>query len=82
MRDRKRAKHRRAERAERRADRWELELSQARTQAEQLTTAYRWCLAELVHDRKNAGRFGRANTTRFQPAVEALVHAARGGHIP
>ena len=81
MSDRKRAKHRKQERAERRASRWELEFASARGTGERLTVAYRWCLAEIRRE-KDGSLFGRrVDAARFEPAVEALVKAARGDYI-
>lgn len=80
MSDRKRAKHRRAERAERRTRRWESEYVAARTLPDRLNIAYRWCLAEMRRQ-KQGSVFGRIDADRFEPAIEALVRAARGDYI-
>ena len=76
MSDRKRAKHRRQQKAARRVDRWELEFASARGTDERLNIAYRWCLAEMR--RQKAGSFfNRIDAERFEPAIQALIRAAR-----
>jgi hypothetical protein len=75
--DRKRARHRRQERARKRTARWEAEYAAARGRAERLTVVYRWCLAEMRRDtRAKVGAWW--DSERFEPAIEALLKAARG----
>lgn len=80
MSDRARARQRRRERAEKRTQRWELELASARTIPDRLNVAYRWCLAEMRRQ-KQGSVFGRIDAARFEPAIEALIRAARGDCI-
>lgn len=75
MSDRPRARHRRHQRADRRTGRWEAEYAAARSRTDRLTVAYRWCLAEMHRD----GRIGVwYHSERYEPAIEALLKAARG----
>lgn len=70
-------RQRRQDRARRRSGRWEAEYAAARGRSDRLTVAYRWCLAEMRRD--PAAKVGAWwNSERFEPAIEALVRAARG----
>jgi hypothetical protein len=79
MNERANGRQRRQQRVRRRAGRWEAELAAARTRADRLTVAYRWCLAEMRRDtRARIGAWWNGEE-RFDPAIEALIRAARGG---
>jgi hypothetical protein len=75
--DRPRARHRKQERARKRSARWEAEYAAARGRSDRLTVAYRWCLAEMRRDpMAKVGAWW--DSERFEPAIQALVRAARG----